>query len=486
MKLYFSGHEEKYAVEQSLLTLFPDERPEYSQEAPGGDNELELRFSAGKAYYTATAILRREGKVYRRSTRGRLPKEGADEVSLTRLRRRTLQRALYWVAVSHLGVEPPWGMLSGVRPVKLPVRAVLGGASLSEANAQLRDYYRVSKPRRALAMDCAKASLEVLHSLQPNEISLYVGIPFCPTRCTYCSFISATGGGARLIPPYLEALYEEISAAGEAVREQGLSIRSVYIGGGTPTTLEAVELSQLLLAIRQAFALTPVIEFTVEAGRPDTITREKLVAIKEGGGNRISVNPQSMSDEVLSAIGRNHSAEEVLRAYDLVREVGFHAVNMDLIAGLPQDSLEGFEKSLSAILSLTPENITVHTLALKKGARLMEDKGAIPDAATVSQMLDFAWERLRAAGYLPYYLYRQKFTSGAFENVGWCKPGYQSEYNICMMEELHTVLSLGSGGVTKSVRYQTGQVSRLANPKYPQEYLRDRERILREKRSFAP
>ena len=477
MKLFFTGHQEKYAVEQTLLTLFPGERPEYPDSPPGGDNELELKLTGGKAWFTAGAVLRREGKTFRGFGRVSAASQSGDPVTADRLRRRALQRAFYRAAVAALGAEPPWGMLSGVRPVKLPVRAVEGGATLRQAEALLRDKYRVSAPRRKLAMDCARASLKVKTSLKPAEISLYVGIPFCPTRCAYCSFISAAGNANRLIPAYLEALYEEIDAAGESVRRQGLTIRSVYIGGGTPTTLSPEELAALMERIRRAFPLPEGGEYTVEAGRPDTITREKLGAILAGGGNRISVNPQSLSDEVLKAMGRSHTAEEIRTAYALVRQAGFRAVNMDLIAGLPRDTPAGFQKTLDEVVTMAPENITVHTLALKRGSRLTQEGGGLPSGAEVARMLDYAWDELRRAGYTPYYLYRQKFMSGSFENVGWCKPGYESIYNICMMEELHSVLSLGAGGVTKAVDDRQGVIRRLSNPKYPQEYIRDREKI---------
>ena len=484
MKLFFSGHQEKYAVEQTLLTLFPQERPVYPDQAPGGDNELELSFSRGKTWCTASALLRREGKTYAKQCRVRTDALPADDpVTATRLTRRTLQRAFYLAAVEHLGTEPPWGMLSGVRPVKLPTRAMEAGATPRQAEAMLRDQYRVTPARRALAMDCAQASLAVKRSLEPQEISLYVGIPFCPTRCAYCSFISSSGSANQLIPAYLEGLFQEIDAAGAACQRAGKTVRSVYIGGGTPTTLSAAQLAQLLDRLRSAFALKPGTEFTVEAGRPDTITREKLEAIRNGGGNRISVNPQTMSDQVLEAIGRSHRAEDIRRAYALAREVQVGAINMDLIAGLPADTVEGFQETLSQVIALDPENITVHTLALKRGARLRQEEAPLPTGEEVARMLTFAWQSLRKAGYLPYYLYRQKFMSGAFENVGWCKPGYENVYNICMMEELHTVLSLGAGGVTKTIG--EGCVARLANPKYPQEYIQQIQRIVAEKAAWV-
>lgn len=485
MKLSFFGHHETYAVEQTLLTLFPNERPEYSEEPSGTGNELELRYSEGRQLETASATLRYAGKIHRALTRAKRLPEGASEVSATRQRRRLLQRAFYRAAVDALGVEPPWGMLSGVRPVKLPVRAVLQGQSLAQAERTLLKTYRVSPSRTALAMDCARAALSVQRSLRENQVALYLGIPFCPTRCAYCSFISAAGNTNQLIPAYLEALHQEICITGAAARRAGLFVRSVYLGGGTPTTLTAEQMAALLSAVRAEFPLCDGAEFTVEAGRPDTITREKLDAMRQHGVNRVSINPQSLSDEVLSAIGRAHSVAEFFSAWELVQAVGFPCVNMDLIAGLPADTLEGFEKSIDGVLALHPENITVHTLALKRGSRLHAEGGTIPDEACVAAMLDYAWEKLRKAGYLPYYLYRQKYMSGGFENLGWCKPGFEGDYNICMMEELCSILSLGAGAVSKRIDYAAGSLSRQTNPKYPQEYLRDLPRILTEKQAFA-
>ncbi|MBQ9853166.1 MAG: coproporphyrinogen dehydrogenase HemZ [Ruminiclostridium sp.] len=484
MKLFFRGHDEKYAVEQTMLTLFPAERPLYPEEAPGGDNELELSFSRGGIWSTATAKLRREGKTFTRQCRVKTQELNSDDpVVVTRLTRRTLQRAFYMAAIDCLGTEPPWGMLSGVRPVKLPTKAMLEGATPAQAEAELRDRYRVSPDRRKLAMACAKASFSLKKSLGEDEVSLYVGIPFCPTRCAYCSFISSSGSANKLIPAYLEGLFREIDAAGANLLASGKTVRTVYIGGGTPTTLDAHQLRALLERINTAFQLKPGTEFTVEAGRPDTITREKLEAIRAGGGNRISVNPQTMSDTVLEAIGRSHRAGDIQNAFRLARETQVGAINMDLIAGLPADTVEGFRDTLDQVIAMDPENITVHTLALKKGARLRQEEVVLPTGEDVARMLAYAWQALEAAGYQPYYLYRQKFMSGSFENVGWCKPGYVNEYNICMMEELHTVLSLGAGGVTKNVG--GGTVQRMANPKYPQEYIKTIQDIVEEKTAWS-
>ena len=397
-----------------------------------------------------------------------------------------MKLAFYDAGTAARGGEPPWGALTGVRPVKIPTKAMLAGASPAQAERLLRDTYRVTEGRRRLAMDCAGASLAALRSLAPGEVSLYVGIPFCPTRCAYCSFVSADVGRAlKLIDPFLDALCRELAATGAMLADAGLRVRTVYFGGGTPTTLSAPQLDRLMGELAEHIDLSGCTEYTVEAGRPDTITAEKLAVLARRGCSRVSVNPQTMQDAVLERMGRAHRADDILRAYALARESGIGCINMDLIAGLPGDSAEGFRASLEQVLDLGPENVTVHTLALKKGSRLMEEGGGLPSGAAVADMLDFAWAALRGAGQRPYYLYRQKYMSGSFENVGWCRPGAESLYNICMMEELHTIVSLGGGGVTKLVDRATGYIERLANAKYPQEYIQKIDAICADKGRVA-
>ena len=372
-----------------------------------------------------------------------------------------------------------------MRPVKIPTKAILSGKTRREARTLLEREYFVSPDRAQLAMDCANASLAVDRTLQPDEVSLYIGIPFCPTRCAYCSFISAdVGRSLKLVSPYLEGLLQEVEQAGLGLKEAGRHIRSLYVGGGTPTTLSARQLDILLSAMEQHLPLSRCEEYTVEAGRPDTITREKLEVLNRHGIGRISINPQTLEDHVLEAIGRQHTAGDIAAANALARDVGFDCINMDLIAGLPRDSFEGFCRSLEGVLEMGPENITVHTLALKKGSRLMEEKGAIPSGDEVARMLDFSNTTLRAAGYVPYYLYRQKYMSGSLENVGWALPGKENIYNICMMEELHSVLSLGAGGVTKLVDRAAGAIRRISNPKFPYEYMEQLPQILEQKRKL--
>ena len=257
------------------------------------------------------------------------------------------------------------------------------------------------------------------------------------------------------------------------------------MGGGTPTTLSAEQLDCLCSALEKEFDLSQIREYTVEAGRPDTITVEKLQVLRRHGVDRVSVNPQTMSDTVLEAIGRRHSAADIVSALEKVRQVGGFAVNMDLIAGLPTDTVQGFTDTVDRVLALSPENVTVHTLSLKKGSRITLEGSALPTAAEVGAMLDIAQEKLRAADYAPYYLYRQKFMSGGFENVGWSREGYINLYNICIMEELCSIVAMGGGGSTKLVRHDGGRNIRIMEPKYPLEYINGIEKTCADKRGIT-
>ena len=466
MRLVLSGHEYKYAIEQIMLALFPDERPEYGE---GSADELtaESRMTFGTTYAQCVTLIRGGGNRFRGVAR--VKRDGLSDKLITgRLLQKLIKQSFYRAAIGMLDSPPVWGSLTGIRPAKIAQNAIEGGKSPEKI---LTGEYYVSAERARLCIDSAKASLTVKNMLQPNDIALYVGIPFCPTRCAYCSFVSNdVGKSFGLIDPFVDTLLNEIEFMAGVVSERGLRVIAVYIGGGTPTALPDDALSRILEKLRRSFDLSDVREYTVEAGRPDTITPEKLKICLENGATRISVNPQSMSEDVLAAIGRNHSPQDVLDAVSLVRAAGGMALNMDIIAGLPRDTYDGFENTLEIILNLAPENVTVHTLSLKKGSRIMLEGAAIPDGETVAKMLDLAHGRLRELEYAPYYLYRQKFISGGFENTGWSSRGYEGIYNICMMEELCTVLALGGGGVTKLV-LPHGRIERIFNAKYPREYI---------------
>lgn len=484
MKLYLKGHDYKYAVEQIMLTLFPQERPEYPEGRPEGDR-MELSLNEGKKFMTAGCTLCLGGKSYHGKAAVAL---GKLESPLIRDRycQRLIKNAVYRAALSSGIKRPPWGALTGVRPGKLFVPLLSEGRSDKEAVREFMERYDVSQGRAELCLHTSKETLKARESLEARDVCLYVGIPFCPTRCAYCSFVSqSVEKSMKLIEPFLEALYEELEAIAQQVDALGLRVISIYFGGGTPTTLSAAQLETLCSFLERRFDLSHVREYTVEAGRPDTITEEKLLVLRRHGVDRISVNPQTMSDRVLDVIGRRHTARDIVDALEKVRRVGGFAVNMDLIAGLPADDEAGFADTLEKVLRLEPENITVHTLSLKKGSRISLEGAEIPDGSQVSAMLDTAFEKLSSAGYAPYYLYRQKFMSGGFENVGWAKGEHINIYNICIMEELCSILAAGGGGSTKLIRPDEGRNIRLMAPKYPLEYIKGIEKTCREKQEIG-
>ena len=455
MKLTLTGHDDRYAVEQLQMALFPE----------GTEGEALSTLHRGKIWLTATTKITLEGKTVTASRRIK----AADET--VRLRRQALQQSYYLAAIQLLPALPAWGALAGVRPTKITTKHMLEGGTPASAAKLMQDVYYVTPERRKLAVDCSISTVNAARLLEPTDLSLYVGIPFCPTRCTYCSFVSRTiGKKTELLDPYLNALLKEMEITGKLLADSGRQLRTIYIGGGTPTTLSTAQMAYLLDAIRDSFDLSRCIEFTVEGGRPDTLDAEKLRAIREHGADRMSINPQTMEDHVLRACGRPHKAADVVRAYGEAVDAGFKAINMDLIAGLPKDDFDGFKRSLDSVAALNPANITVHTLALKKGADLFEKREGLSTPAEVTAMVDYANETLRGLGYKPYYLYRQKYMSGSFENVGWSRDELDCLYNIYMMEEVHTILSLGGGGMNK-VNFPDGSLKRFHNPKFPEQYI---------------
>lgn len=383
------------------------------------------------------------------------------------------------------GYKPPWGLMTGVRPSKL-MRSYIEQYGKQKAIDRFVGFLEVSPAKAALAASVAEAEDAVVALSDERSVSQYASIPFCPTRCSYCSFVShSVKQAAKLIPDYTKLLCREIAENARIADELGLHTESFYIGGGTPTSFSADELRQITDAVRNSLDLSKVREYTVEAGRPDTITKEKLQVLYDAGVNRISVNPQTFSNQVLANIGRKHSVEDIYTAFNLAREVGFDNINMDLIAGLPGDSPEGFADSLRQAISLNPENITVHTLALKRSSALVTEHEWHKAAQETVQMLDYASEMLTSAGYRPYYMYRQSKCIGNLENVGWCKPGKECIYNVYMMEEIHTVLAAGGGAVTKLKDPFSTRLERIFNFKYPYEYVSRFDELLQRKSRIA-
>ena len=375
-----------------------------------------------------------------------------------------IKREIYSFLSDLTGKIPPWGILTGVRPVKLTGEIFERTGNEKSVVNELLNTYLLSIEKADLLIDTYKYQQKVCGKADPASVGVYIGIPFCPTRCLYCSFTSNQVPDSE-IARYLEALKKEIEYTGRRMRETGLWPESIYIGGGTPTTLNESQLDELLTAVEENMDLSRTEEFTVEAGRPDTITLEKLEVIKKHGIQRISINPQSMKEKTLELIGRSHSPDDIVKAFQKSDSAGISIVNADIIAGLPEEEPEDFAETLRRILELDPENITVHTLAVKRASRLVEmDKDYhYRQAARVKKMVEISKEMLEEAGYMPYYLYRQKHMAGAFENVGYCKEGTPCIYNIRIMEERQTVLALGAGGISKMYYPEENRLERVPN-----------------------
>lgn len=380
---------------------------------------------------------------------------------------------LYKLLCDFTGLTQPWGILTGVRPVKL-LRRLAEESNEEQAVKKFENDFFVSNEKIALSRETEHNERKILELSKPESFSLYVGIPFCPSRCSYCSFVMASIERAeKLIEPYTKLLCEEIKRTAEIANKLGLRLETVYFGGGTPTTLSAEQLDTVLGTVNNSFDMSTCREFTVEAGRPDTIDIAKLFALKENKVDRISINPQTVNDEVLKTIGRKHTAQQFFDAFELARKCGFDNINTDLIAGLPTDTPESFKNSLDSIVRLNAECITVHTLCMKRASRLTTEGVTLDlqQARDAREMLAYTQNILGQNEYIPYYMYRQSRMVGNLENVGWSKRGFESLYNVYVMDETHTILACGSGGVTKLKRNNPDYLERIFNFKYPYEYI---------------
>ncbi len=474
MKLHITGGVNVYYVQTLCMIFFPGEK--FSGEVSENEPELFLDVSETATEIEATARLLRDGK----ETFSHKTLTLTGEHTLDRARKIVIGYAVLEAAGEMMHYRPSWGMLTGVRPSKIATELLLRGMSKSRVRKALTNDYLVIPKKAALATDVAIREQEIIGNPQRRDCSIYVSIPFCPTRCSYCSFVSYTSKRLlSLIPAYLELLCEEIRRKFSVIRELGLNVLSVYIGGGTPTILDAAQLKTLLETINENIDVSSLREFTLESGRPDTIDAEKMAIAAAYGITRVCVNPQTLCDQVLQGVGRNHTAEDFYRAYDIARASGIKCINTDLIVGLPGDDFATFFATFDEIIRLDPENITVHTFCVKRAAEILrEGKRAYNlRGGDAGKCIDYSQIRAAEAGYLPYYMYRQKNMVGNYENVGFAKPGSECLYNIYMMEEVHSIFAVGAGAVTKLVDYSpegTGKksvIKRLFNPKYPYEYL---------------
>lgn len=397
-----------------------------------------------------------------------------------------LKQQIYRSLEAYTGKSPKWGILTGIRPVKLTGELLDSCGNISTVEQILKEKYLLHQDKRRLVFDILDYQRRIAGRPEKNSLSIYIGIPFCPTRCLYCSFTSNQVEESE-IERYLTALHREIEYCGKKVREGGYDIESIYIGGGTPTTPSSRQLQILLEKINSSFDTSDLKEFTVEAGRPDTITAEKLLVMKNAGVTRISINPQTMKESTLQLIGRAHTVAETREAFDLAKEADMGCINTDLIAGLPEESFDDFRNSIHEAVRLGADDITLHTLAVKRASRLKEmDEGFnYRNEELREQMLSYALRYLRDQGYVPYYLYRQKHTSGNTENIGFCRDDKISVYNIRIMEEAQSILALGAGGISKVYFPDENRLERVANVSNYQIYI-DRldEMIERKEKNF--
>lgn len=472
MTIYFENNSYKYEVEAVMKLFCPLESFEFVFDGEYDDTGDSLLVCVSDKLLVSAKL-------------GEKKQTAEEPLCPESERELTLCRMIYTVMSQLTGVSPEWGCLTGIRPVK-KVNALIGeGCDREQVYEKLREKYFISRRKSDLSYLTAVTQAPALQSLDSKSFSLYVAIPFCPSRCSYCSFVShsiRSKGAKELIPQYVEMLCREIEEMGEMLKGKNTFCDTVYIGGGTPTSLSAAQIEKIMKTIEKSIDISRIREYTVEAGRADSITEDKLIAIRDNGATRISINPQTMQDGVLKAIGRQHTAAQFEECYSLARRLGFDNINTDTIAGLPTDTFEGFKDTIDRLIALDPESITVHTLTVKRSAELFKTaesfrEGYLSDDS-VSRMVNYAFDSLTAKGFMPYYLYRQKNTVGNLENVGYAKQGKEGLYNIFIMEEAQNILACGASGSTKLIDPETGKITRYFNYKYPYEYISRYEKMM--------
>lgn len=400
-----------------------------------------------------------------------------------RAARRLCKQTLYDLCRKTTGIHPPWGSMTGVRPTHLMLEALAEGLTPEQAVNRMVGRFDVLRPKAELLAEIALTQRK-LPAPGDQWMDVYIGIPFCTTRCAYCSFSSGEIGNGRLVPPYMDALEKEIRGCAEILRLSGRTLRALYVGGGTPTALPEYDFRRLMNLIAECFP--GALEYTVEAGRPDTITRDKLRAILGAGVSRISINPQTMNDRTLRIIGRAHTAAQVIDAYTLAREEGIPHINMDVIAGLPGENEDDFARTMEAARALRPESLTVHTLAIKRSSRMSLENAPLPDGDMTARMVAMGMETARTLGLVPYYMYRQKYMAGNLENTGYALPGHACLYNVDMMEETSHVLAMGANGISKRIWPEEGHITRAPNVSNIEEYIRRTDEMLARKQEIFP
>ena len=456
-------------IRELLMAFYPDEKYIYI------DDTAVLRLHLYKKEYEYHIRINTDSEVL----------EFCSEIKDTKFdTKNELKRNIYQNLLKLGNKELPWGTLTGIRPTKIVMDLLEKNMPLEEIKRHLKEVYLVGDKRMNLCIDTAFKEFNILKKIDYKDgYSLYIGIPFCPTRCLYCSFTSySIAQWKKDTDTYVEALCKELIAVSKMYK--GKKLQTIYMGGGTPTSLEGCQLTKILDTVKTNFDFSNLLELTVEAGRPDSITREKLIALRDMGVNRISINPQTMQQKTLDLIGRKHTIEDICNSFRLAREVGFTNINMDFIIGLNGETLSDIKDSFTKVKDFVPESLTIHSLALKRAARLnTENKREIMDNDLMLSMIDVATETCNELGLKPYYLYRQKNMAGNLENIGFSKPGKECLYNILIMEEKQTIIACGAGTSSKIV-FNDGRIERIENVKDPKLYIERLDEMIERKENM--
>ncbi len=473
MKVLVNSLNEEYALREIINAYFPKSKIEYVSKKPDTDDYIAVSYSVcndSHVFFCEASLDNRHFK---------------SQYEVTEYNKNALKKVVSDVLKNATGIHLPWGLLTGIRPSKI-IREFKAAVNGDNPISFLTNVYEADKSKAILAAEVEKNESNYIETRYKDGISLYIGIPFCPSRCLYCSFTSQSlAFSNKLTEPYVEALKKEMLEISQTSYIKSKRIETVYFGGGTPTALSADQIDEILHMLFQVFDLNHTKEITFEAGRPDTITKEKLNVLKKYEITRICINPQTLNDSTLQLIGRKHTAEDFISAYNLARQCGFPHINCDIIAGLPGETETDFAETLSTLRDLNPESITVHTMSIKHGSYLdmNYDMYSLAASSIVNNMLDMAYDTLKAMGKIPYYMYRQKNMLGNLENIGYCSPGHECLYNIYIMEEVQSIVALGGGGSTKLVK--DGLIERVFNVKEVSEYInRIDEMIDRKKQLF--
>ncbi len=475
MKIKVNGNVNEYYVQTLSMLFFPGAKFSDKDAAEDGPH-LYVDVTDDETGVSCTAEMTDGKKI----AQGSYTCEWMEGETRQRVIKIAVGKAVFEAGKELFKLTPPWGILIGVRPTKVPMGYLLQGKGIRETQGILKNEYFLNAKKAQLVTSIASYEMKLTKKLTEKYCSVYISIPFCPSRCAYCSFVSYTSPRLlSLLDEYLVELKKEITEIFSLIKEKNYKVATVYIGGGTPTILDELQLADLLSHIASNTDVSSLMEYTLEAGRPDTITSGKLAIAREFGVTRISVNPQSLSDAVLEAIGRKHNVAQFFDAYETARASGIRDINIDLIAGLPNDNFIRFSRTVDKVCELSPENITIHTFSVKKSSDILKQGSQIYSLGTglAAKCIDYSQVKMRNSGYKPYYMYRQKNTVENLENVGYAKEGHEGLYNIFMMEEYHTIFAAGAGAVTKLVDYNTPskggcRIKRIFNPKYPYEYLR--------------